>query len=271
MRSIDLNEVKRIELNILKYIDNVCKESNLRYSLCGGTLIGAIRHNGFIPWDDDIDIMMPRPDYDQMIEIINGEDNRYYAFNETDSNYYYNFSKVVDTNTVLFEKGYTEIDGMGVFVDVFPVDSFPDDITLKKAKEIHKIRKLINYYAIERIEFGINIIKWIKNKYYYHLSRKNSLYDLQEKYLQVVKKEPYGSTEKVFLTGAYEILPLPLEMFEEYTEVKFEDEWFSSIKHYDEYLTKVFGNYMKLPPKKDQMTIHNIEAYWKSNDRQLTK
>lgn len=262
---LDINEIKEIELNILIYIDKLCKDYNLRYSLCGGTLIGAIRHKGFIPWDDDIDILMPRPDYDLFIRLLNDKNNRYYAMTGNDENYYYNFAKVVDTNTVLLETQYNKIEGMGVFVDIFPVDSFPDDMIQKKCKEIYITRHLINYYAFETIKFRKNILKWIESKYFFYKSRTYSLSDLQKKYISIVTEKPYGSTEKVFLTGAYEIVPLPLKMFEEYIEVEFEGKMFSVIKQYDDYLRTIYGDYMKLPPKEKQVTIHSFEAYWKTN------
>ena len=77
MEIICLEELKKIELDILLYIDKVCSENDLRYMLCGGTLLGAVRHKGFIPWDDDIDIMMPRPDYNKFIEILNKSNGKY--------------------------------------------------------------------------------------------------------------------------------------------------------------------------------------------------
>ena len=100
---ITLEELKSLQMNILDYVDSFCKENNIRYSLCGGSLIGAIRHKGYIPWDDDIDIMMPRPDYDKFLALFNkNADSRYCAINYlTDKEFYQPFSKIVDTSTVL--------------------------------------------------------------------------------------------------------------------------------------------------------------------------
>ena len=98
MRKISTENLKKIELEMLIYLDQLCKKENLRYYICGGTLLGAVRHKGFIPWDDDIDVVMPRPDYQKLIDQWK-DDERYRLLSERDRGYYYNFAQLVDKRT----------------------------------------------------------------------------------------------------------------------------------------------------------------------------
>ena len=125
-KAIELDQLKKIELGILQEVHNVCIEQGLRYSLAGGTLLGAVRHGGFIPWDDDIDIMMPRPDYNKLIEYcMNNETPFRLVSTETEKGYGYIFAKAVDQKTFIIEQnGNRGNADMGVYVDIFPIDYF---------------------------------------------------------------------------------------------------------------------------------------------------
>ena len=128
-----VEELQKIELEILKYIDKVCKENNLTYFLAYGTLIGAIRHKGFIPWDDDVDIQMPRDDYNKLCDILKEENGRYKLLDHKEGlGYIYPFAKVIDSNTRLIETGLTETVNMGVYIDIFPIDGTPNDFKKRK-------------------------------------------------------------------------------------------------------------------------------------------
>ena len=124
MEYLSLDQVKQIELDILKYVDAVCKEYNLRYFLSFGTLIGAIRHKGFIPWDDDIDISMPREDYERFVEITKNANGKFVTLYPGKEGYPYPFVKVVDKSTELAEKDVMDIPDNGLWVDIFPVDVY---------------------------------------------------------------------------------------------------------------------------------------------------
>lgn len=106
MRQItDINELRQIQMGILDNVHRFCEAHGLTYFLSSGTLIGAVRHKGYIPWDDDIDIYMPRKDYEQFLQIYSDETGRYRAINpQTESHYYYTFAKVVDQKTRMVEK-----------------------------------------------------------------------------------------------------------------------------------------------------------------------
>ena len=147
MRKIeDIQELRQIQMGILDEVHRFCESHNLRYFLSSGTLIGAVRHKGYIPWDDDIDIYMPRKDYEEFLQIYHDENGVYRAINpQVESHYYYTFAKVVDLRTKMVE---TETEGyeIGVYMDIFPVDYVPDDVqererVFRQKKLLYKIRR----------------------------------------------------------------------------------------------------------------------------------
>ena len=143
---ISLEEMKQIEVDILLNIDSFCKENGIKYGIGYGTLIGAVRHHGFIPWDDDIDIWMPRPDYDKFINYY--QDPTYQLQCMEKGGYYRTYAKVFDTRTIITN---TNNKDMGIFVDIIPIDGLPsnEDTARKYLSKMVKIRtwiyKIFNY------------------------------------------------------------------------------------------------------------------------------
>ena len=123
-------ELKETQLDILKYIDRICKENDIRYFLSYGTLLGAVRHKGFIPWDDDIDISMYRSEYDKFIQAVEKDQHPYYKIlsKETSDWYFQNFLVVTDERTVVEDHIKVDRHDTSVFVDVFPIERYDDDI-----------------------------------------------------------------------------------------------------------------------------------------------
>ena len=121
-KELSLEEKKKILVSILSEVHNFCDENNLKYFLPGGTLIGAVRHKGFIPWDDDIDIYMPRNDYEKFLCEFNKESERYQVISLKTDGYYLPFGKVIDTKTVLIENVDSDYK-MGIYLDIFPLDN----------------------------------------------------------------------------------------------------------------------------------------------------
>ena len=117
-----LDEVKQVELEILEYVDKICKENNIQYSLAYGTMLGAVRHKGFIPWDDDIDILLKREEYEKLLRILYSKtDEKYQVFSLKDEGYWYSYAKVTDTRTIIVEKNDRNMKEC-VYIDIFPID-----------------------------------------------------------------------------------------------------------------------------------------------------
>lgn len=259
-KELSLAEVKKIEIEILDYIVSVCEANNLKYFLAGGTLLGAVRHGGFIPWDDDIDINMPRPDYDKLVEIMRNINGRFMlkAF-EISEDYVYAFAKMVDTTTELIEKDIPH-PGYGLFVDIFPLDGLPND----ESERIRFQNKLWKYnnmlgYSIQKSAAHKNFIfklKYIFSKCigYKRLLKligsnaKSYLYELCD-YVAVVT------------TAVNKYRKIPRELYESSTYLSFEGKEYSVPEKYDEYLTGLYGDYMQLPPEDKRISNHNFDAY----------
>jgi lipopolysaccharide cholinephosphotransferase len=270
---ITLEELKTIELSVLKDIHAICIKENFRYSMCGGTLLGAVRHQGFIPWDDDIDIVMPRPDYEKFIEYCQTHETPFELLcNKTNSNYGYLFAKAMAKNTVIIEE---DIDvakiPMGVYVDIFPVDGLGQ--TLEEARKNFKTKRFARELLV-----AANWKHFFRSKtkaWYYEpirfafflLSRfvsKKRLVDGIEKYYS---KWNFDDAKFVAcVCGMYRTREITIQ--ESYTQIidmKFEGEMFCGLKNYDECLTRFYGNYMELPPEEKRKTHHSFVAYKKQN------
>lgn len=266
MREIQFKEMKKIELNILIYFTEVCKENNLRYYLGGGTLLGAVRHKGFIPWDDDIDVMMPRPDFQKLLSLSINNEN-YNIIKPGTAGYYYNFAKLVDTRTILEEKGIKLIDGLGVYIDIFPLDGMPEtpDARKKRFKELNSIRKRINNTCLLKPKFHRNPFAYLNACRIYNSNKNIDLSSLQKKYLDSALKNSFDDSEFVFAAGgAYGARDIfPGKWFEKEIELQFENLSVKAFNGYDFYLTQLYGDYMTLPPEDKRVTPHHSIVYFK--------
>lgn len=266
MREIQFEEMKKIELNILIYFTEVCEENNLRYYLGGGTLLGAVRHKGFIPWDDDIDVMMPRPDFQKLLSLSINNEN-YNIIKPGAEGYYYNFAKLVDTRTILEEKGIKRIDGLGVYIDIFPLDGMPEtpDARKKRFKELNSIRKRINNTCLLKPKFHRNPFAYLNACRIYNSNKNIDLSSLQKKYLDSALKNSFDDSEFVFAAGgAYGARDIfPGKWFEKEIELQFENLSVKAFNGYDFYLTQLYGDYMTLPPEDKRVTPHHTIVYFK--------
>lgn len=270
---ISQDELKAIELDILKNVDQYCKDNKLTYYLAYGTLLGAIRHNGFIPWDDDIDIKMPRKDYERFIESFSLKGFSVYSHRHT-KNYLYPFAKVSNDKTVLIEKSHRKpFEGLGVYIDVFPVDNLPDNrvlryictgisrifryIYISKTINVDKTQKISRYVTSKLIRLVTSLIST------------HSILLMWDKLLMKYQNNKqflgcmvwgYGKRE---VMRSEEVLP-PSHAY-------FEGCQFSAPYNADYYLKTLYNDYMKLPPTEKQVTHHDFVAEYKVHLSELRK
>lgn len=266
MREItDKREIQKIELEIFDAIHAFCEARGLRYSLYGGTLIGAIRHKGFIPWDDDIDLIMPRPDYEIFCREFKADGFSVHD-HRNDSEYVYPYAKVYNDKTLLIEDLFPNIRA-GVYVDIFPVDGFPDNNeSLRRAKCSRTFN--MRFVVCKNVEMGKK--KWslvkkiiVTSLRYLLLPLPNSYF--LERFQKDVKK--YGFENMPFIAdmtwGYGERQCVPASAFASFVDVDFEGRTAKALVGWDMYLRNVFGDYMQLPPVEKRCSGHEFSAWWK--------
>ncbi len=271
MREIsDIKEIRSILLELACEIKQICEENNLRYYLSGGTLLGAVRHKGFIPWDDDIDLHMPRPDYEKFIQIYNSKPraNILHA-QETNPNYLYSYAKLAKGNTLLIEKGcHCGVD-MGVFIDIFPIEGVGDtkEEALALMKKIDWPIKLLMSYRMDAFRKHVSMKKNLQviaakciAPFYGYKKLSNKVNTLAQTY-------DYDKSSLIasFIDEVGEKRIYPRESYDNVVYLDFEGLKFPAPADYDMILTKFYGDYMKLPPIEKQVLTHDYKAYIKEN------
>ncbi|MCI8544534.1 MAG: LicD family protein [Lachnospiraceae bacterium] len=241
-------------LEIFKYVDEICRENKIRYYAIGGTCLGAVRHNGFIPWDDDMDIAMPRPDFDRFFEIAPEKlPHHLKVIAKRDAAIYGNFFyKVHDiTSTFVEQKDEnTPARYKGVYIDVMPMDGLPGNYIIRTFHFLKlRVNGKLNYiriYGLKPEEVGNWFWMLIKREterhpYYYYFERRESL--LKKYSFDTSRYSCYGWSRR-----CRKIMFL-VKDFSEYVLVPFEDFQMRCPKGYGRFLTIMFGDYMKLPPE----------------------
>ncbi len=273
MKRMTKNERKLCNLSILGYIDEVCSRNNLRYYLSAGTLLGAIRHKGFIPWDDDIDVMMPREDYERLFKVW-PQNGIYKALcNNNTAHFPYAFGKVIDNRTLKLEPFRKQFQVIGVDVDVFPLDNFPDDETesIRYLNEIARIQKKLNKHIISyskastplrTIVHNLIILMYRFQEWLGITSVEKIVHQLSE----CAQRYNNQDTEHCGITTLYHYglgERYQKSWFDESYNVTFEGKNYPAPVGYDEYLRNMYGSdYMQLPPEEKRKSHHTFIAYW---------
>ncbi len=257
-------ELKQEALNVLSAVDAFCRDNNIKYYLMFGTLIGTVRHQGYIPWDDDIDIGMFRSDYERFIKTFSMPSNEMRVLHAgNNKGHVYNFAKVISTRTVCLEKGNDQ--ELGVFIDVFPIDPVPDDTRtrnrlLKKIYFYTDIKTLKHLWIRKERSFLKNLV----------VAAGNILKIIPDRWLvrKIDKLHKFSSDEKTqfvsTMTCSYKEREIWLRSdFDKVVELNFEGNLYYAPIGYDNILTTTYGDYMVLPPVEKRVTHHDFKAYWK--------
>lgn len=265
MKELTLQELKEIEFDILKVFDAFCKENNIRYYLSHGTLLGAIRYKKFIPWDDDVDLLIPREDYNRMLTLFKDIDQyKLFAF-EKNAEYLYPFAKLCDMTTRKIELGYNNGVELGVDIDLFPLDAWDDDIE-KAKKEAKYIGEKMHGLTLAKFQKSdsVNPIKrFVKGVVMLFCKMRGSGYYIKKIIKASSSPEKKGNNylgcKAWCVYGAKGIIPA--SAFAETVEVEFEGQMFPTMSGWDTYLTCLYGDYLPEPPKEKQKTHHGFKAY----------
>lgn len=268
MKEINLEELKKNQLEILSEVHSFCENNQIHYSLCGGSLIGAVRHKGYIPWDDDIDIMMPRPDYEKFRNLFNKDNNSGLKFIDcfNDIQYFQPFGKVINTKTKLIESYDRPVDAMGINIDIFPIDGLPSRGKEREKfwKKILRLRN-INSIIYQKENPNVKGIKKIARDILYYIFKFLPANYYAKKINFLAMKIPFDKSDTVADTvfGYGKKEENPYSNFDSYVELPFEGFSFKVCVGYKIYLENIFGNYMQFPPVEQQVAKHKFSCYWR--------
>lgn len=265
MDSSTLRKVQLVQLEIAEEIARVCDLNNIKYFLTDGTLLGSIRHKGFIPWDDDLDIGMLRCEYEKFLTIAPSCLNKKYKLVEwkSDSNYPHPMGKIIKRGTVYKESKRRDLGEQGIWVDVFPYDDVLGNIT-QRTFQLKLLRALIRAkcrYSTWHVSDGIIISKYLKNIPFRIVSKFLKKEWLIKKYESVSRMDEEKKCNYVYENGTddYKEWIFKKEYLSELVIGKFENHDFYIPKKYNEYLTTAYGDYMVLPPKEQRENRHLIK------------
>lgn len=270
-RIISFEERRAVALEILRYINKICRENNIQYTLFSGTALGAIRHGGFIPWDDDIDIALLAPEYARLIAILS-KDNRYRLLLPENGKYNRFFAKLCDKNSYVLQNNYHDIEELGIWVDIFPLNNAGDSLieAQKFAQNCQKQDK--------------KFVDFVGAKHYYQASRKSyeliklPLYFMPAQlyraawqrnkgkvleFIQSKNSQPTQFVSSNAVCAGCEVYEK--DLFEHLVEVPFEDGSYLIVRDFDRLLSVKYGDYMTLPPERERVPHHLGQYLWRES------
>lgn len=276
---LSLKEIQRIELDILKYLDKVCRDNDIKYYLSSGTLLGAIKYQGFIPWDDDIDVILVREEYQKLMNVLKNVSGRYQLLSLYNRNdYYYPFAKLVDTKTTLVENA-KPIKDLGIYIDIVPMDGYINNGFEKEVYRLRFIKNMVvrrfkikncirydfDYLKNERKKIANKKIKDLIYMFCDMISRPLGYLFWVKLYDKKISKVKLADAKYLGVkTGGFGIKEIfKKEDIVEQDYYLFEGSKFPSFKNYDLYLKSKFGDYKKDPKEEQKRSHHQFEAYWK--------
>ena len=272
-----LRRLQLTQLEILKVVDRFCRENDIKYTLCGGTLLGAVRHKGFIPWDDDLDIGMTRDNYDRFICLWEKNPPKGYLLQNKDNTPSFTqfFTKIRKEHTTFLQ----EVDNpynypTGIFIDVFPYDRIPNSKYKRALFTADTLMYLLytkeyvptNGNVLVRVmsNFALRVVPDAKHRLVRRFFYKKVTAHNNDPKNAIVAIESISSNHR----------PNPINISNEYIELPFEDGRFMCFKDYDLWLRRAYGDYMQLPPLSERKGIHNPTIidfkcdYWEHMEKQ---
>lgn len=254
------NQLKRlqaIQMDMLLEVKRICTKHNIRYSLIGGTLLGAVRHKGYIPWDDDADIGMLREDYEKFRVVCEEEMDKSKYYFQDDRNtkgYRWGYGKLRRKNTLFLRENQKHLKfGQEIFIDIFPLDYAPDNMMLRRVHMFYCfcVRKAL--WAPVGMVAEKNAFKRMVYKRLSAIPKKQ----IYKSYYRYINSRKQSKTVRINLFPTNKPYGFPINFFEDLIEVSFENELFMGSKYYDKYLTIKYGDYMKLPPV-EKRKVHPV-------------
>ena len=266
MKELSLEEIKKIEFELLKIFDSFCKENHIQYFISNGTLLGAVKYKGFIPWDDDIDVLVPREDYNKLLALFKNSGRCHLFSFERNQKYLYPFAKLCCMDTKKEECNIRNGVELGVDIDIFPLDTWHPDHN-KAEREVHRIRKKMfglnmtklrkpdSLHPMKRMIKGILMLfcKMLGSRFFIRSIIKESS--------DMHRASPYLGCKSWCIYGEREIIPA--SVFSDSVELEFEGEKFPAPIGYDVYLHSLYGDYEKDPPEEKRRSHHKFIAYRK--------
>ena len=260
-KELTQKEIRNIQLSLLNDIHEFCIKYNLTYFLGYGTLLGAIRHKGFIPWDDDIDIIMPRNDFDAFVNIYQNNHNRVLCSKNCD-NWPYFFAKLCDNKTIVNESINTDIK-YGINIDIFPLEQMSESFMTKIYLKLIWILCLMFRLTLVNDTNGSKIKKFLMVCLQHNPVKAKDYVKLIEKITYKINLKAKNNT-KTFVLGLDKRRKMPIYdscLFKEKIDVNFENTKFFVPKEYDKILQLMYGNYMELPPENQRVNPHSLKVY----------
>lgn len=268
MNNMDL--LHQVDLDIVKNVVDICERHNLKYFMLGGTMLGAIRHKGFIPWDDDIDLGMPRKDYEKFLEFAKEELAHYLKLvnYRTDPNYHYYITRILDTETVVEEEriGNDNEKYTNASIDIFPIDGTPNNKILRKLYFFRVLyhRALMSLCYKDSIDRkrprgkAEKILLWIMERI--PVEKMTTPYKQKCKIDKLLRKQKVEGSKYIGnIMGAYRTKEIvPAEFYGKGKMYQFENIQLRGMELADEYLTYTYGDYMKLPPVEKRKTHFRV-------------
>lgn len=266
--------IHHIELNIFKEFAHIANRHHINYFAMGGTMLGAVRHQGFIPWDDDMDVGMVRSDYDHFLKVAKKELEPTHYFLQTpwtDDNYALSYAKLLDRNTFIEEKNNVNNARKGVFLDIFPLDKILDS-TARQRRQILDIRRLDSRIYLK---LRYNIIDNPIRKFQNPLSEAqvetaDDYKKDREEIMRMYNDKPALMNVKNLASQySYEKEILNLDQLNDMIDLPFEDTHIPVPADYDTILTRIYGHYMELPPENARTEKHIVRLITDNQEFEL--